>query len=265
MLHPHPRVTERIERCPVVRESAVTARRELSQGVLETEHQARGDEIARRQSAWHCAREIGHGQRRLIRTLDCPRDRRARARRQDQVETEPGDHGRCAARFLSQLREQPAELATIVEQIVRPLERNPLRAEAVKNPRNRHAIANPDWSPACSNTSIALAISCAKPPPSQPSASPERSRTSSKTREARAAAAAAVRDGAPPGSLCYTAILDPARHALVTANAPAGRLAAWAAAAGAVLRAAACPHEFSLAAVERDYGMHERAEVPARS
>jgi heme-degrading monooxygenase HmoA len=75
---------------------------------------------------------------------------------------------------------------------------------------------------------------------------------------------AAVRDGAPPGSRCYSALLDPDRHALVTANAPAGRLAAWATAAGAMLRAAGCPHEFSLAAVERDYGMHERAEAPAR-
>ena len=76
---------------------------------------------------------------------------------------------------------------------------------------------------------------------------------------------AAVLDGAPSGALRYTAILDPARHALVTANGPAERLATWAATAGAALRAAGCPHEFSLAAVERDYGMHARIEAPART
>lgn len=76
--------------------------------------------------------------------------------------------------------------------------------------------------------------------------------------------AAALGD-APASALRYTAILDPTRHALVTANAPAARLAAWAAAAGAALRAAGCRHEFSLAAVERDYGMHARAEAPART
>jgi heme-degrading monooxygenase HmoA len=75
----------------------------------------------------------------------------------------------------------------------------------------------------------------------------------------------ALLDEAPRGALRYTAILDPSRHALVTANAPADRLAAWAAAAGAALREAGCPHEFSIAAVERDYGMHQRDEAPARS
>ena len=76
---------------------------------------------------------------------------------------------------------------------------------------------------------------------------------------------AAVRDGAPTGALRYTAILDPARHALVTANAPAEQLAAWAAVAGSALRAAGCRHEFSLATVERDYGMQARTEAPARA
>jgi len=76
---------------------------------------------------------------------------------------------------------------------------------------------------------------------------------------------AAVLDDAPPGALRYTAILDPTRHALVTANAPAERLAAWASATGAALRAAGCRHEFSLATVERDYGMHARIEAPART
>ena len=75
----------------------------------------------------------------------------------------------------------------------------------------------------------------------------------------------AVLDGAPPGALRYTAILDPARHALVTGNVPAERLAAWAATTGAALGAAGCRHELSLATVERDYGMHARIEAPART
>lgn len=76
---------------------------------------------------------------------------------------------------------------------------------------------------------------------------------------------ASVLDGAPPGALRYTAILDPTRHALVTANASAEPLAAWAAASGTALRTTGCRHEFSLAAVERDYGMHARAEAPVRT
>jgi heme-degrading monooxygenase HmoA len=66
----------------------------------------------------------------------------------------------------------------------------------------------------------------------------------------------------PPDALRYTAILDPARRALVTANAPARALRDWCERAVAALAARGLPYAASLASVERDYGMFDRAEAP---
>lgn len=67
---------------------------------------------------------------------------------------------------------------------------------------------------------------------------------------------------APPGAQRYRAILDPERQALVTPNLDAAALAAWGAAVAETLARHGVPCALSLAAVERDYGMFERAEAP---
>ncbi len=67
---------------------------------------------------------------------------------------------------------------------------------------------------------------------------------------------------APAGAQRYRAILDPERHALVTPNLAAAALADWCEGVTQTLTARGVPFALSVAAVERDYGMFERAEAP---